>query len=135
MSRARMSLAHHLVPGGSWLQLFRAWTRSRWSPRAGPRIHCDTGFSSRLLAASKTGEVSASTITQAGAAMFTQWASARPESWLLMRAVTTPIFDRPYQMAKYSSRLGMKSATVWPRLRFSPLPQWAKRLAMASSSP
>ncbi len=52
-----------------------------------------------------------------------------------MRAVTTPIFDSPYQIAKYSSRLGMKSATTAPRRRFSPLPQWAKRLAMASISP
>ena len=48
---------------------------------------------------------------------------------------TTPIFERPYQTQKYSSRLGMKSATVWPRRRFNPLPQWAKRLAMASISP
>ena len=55
--------------------------------------------------------------------MFRQWASGAPVSWLLIRAVTTPTFDRPYQTAKYSSRLGMNSATTWPRRRFSPLAQ------------
>ncbi len=133
VSRARMS-SRTTLSGGSWLQLFSAWTRSRCSPWAGPRIHCERGFSSRPLAGSNTGEVWASTMMALAAEMFRQWGSARPESWLLIRAVTTPIFDRPYQTAKYSSRLGMNSATVWPRRRFSPLPQWAKRLAMASSS-
>ena len=122
VSRARRS-SRTLRSGGSWLQLFSAWVRSRWSPWAGPRIHCCIGFSSRFLAASNTGEVSASTITWAAPEMFRQWARATPESWLLIRAVTTPIFESPYQTQKYSSRLGMKSATVWPRRRFRPLPQ------------
>jgi hypothetical protein len=57
--------------------------------------------------------------------MFRQWARAGPVSWLLIRAVATPTFDRPYQIARYSSRLGMNSATVWPRVIPCPLAQWA----------
>ena len=111
--------------GGSWLQLFRAWIRSRWSPVARPSTHSCILRSSSGRACSNTGEVSASTMTWFAPAMLRQWASGRPASWLLISAVTTPTFDRPYQMAKYSIRLGMKSATTWPRRRFRPLAQWA----------
>ncbi len=62
VSWPRMS-SRMALSGGSWLQLFSAWTRSRWSPWAGPRIHCDRDFSRSGLACSKTGEVSVSTMT------------------------------------------------------------------------
>ena len=77
------------------------------------------------LTASKAGDVSGSTMQCAAPEMLRQWASAAPFSWLLIRAVTTPTFERPYQMQKYSSRLGIKSATACPRRRFRLLAQWA----------
>ena len=57
--------------------------------------------------------------------MFRQCASAAPVSWLLIRAVATPTLLRPYQIARYSRRLGMNSATVWPLVSPCPLAQWA----------
>ena len=108
----------------------RLRSRSR-SPRTAPvsapppTIHSVTERLSPERTAAKAGAVSASQIRWAAPATSRQWASPAPTVWLLRSAVTTPTLDRPYQIGMYSMRLGMKSATTWPR----PIPRPRAQLA------
>jgi hypothetical protein len=43
-----------------------------------------------------------------------QWASEAPRSWVLINAVITPRRESPSQIAMYSGRFGIISATTSP---------------------